>query len=123
MASHSLARWRHAAKLRLAKIENARLAVGGRGVMAGLAAEQIKFAYVVLLSSHFQAFCRDLHTEAADFVYPAAAPQIQGILKMLLTQDRKLDRGNPNPGNIGSDFNRFNFNCWGEVIDLDPRNC
>src|SRR5262249_2962825 len=25
---------------------------------------------------------------------------------------RKLDRGNPNPGNIGADFNRFALDFW-----------
>ena len=123
MASQALMRWRHAASLRLKNVEAARLAVGGRAAIQVLAAEQIKHAYVVLPSSHFQAFCRDLHTEAVDHLYPAVAPSaVQGIVKMLLTRNRMLDRGNPNAGNIGSDFNRFNFNFWQEVIAFDGKN-
>ncbi len=39
-----------------------------------------------------------------------------------LTTGRKLDRGNPNPGNIGSDFNRFGMTFWADVRGLDQRN-
>ena len=87
MASQSLIRWRQSAVLRLERVEAARLAVGGRGAIGILAAEQIKHAYVVLLSSHFQGFCRDLHTEAVDCLYPAVSPtSVQGIIKMPMTR-------------------------------------
>jgi hypothetical protein len=33
-----------------------------------------------------------------------------------LTQNRKIDRGNPNPDNIGSDFNRFGLTFWPQVL-------
>ena len=29
-----------------------------------------------------------------------------------LAENRKLDRGNPNPGNIGADFGRFGMALW-----------
>jgi hypothetical protein len=35
---------------------------------------------------------------------------------------RKLDTGNPNPGNIGADFNRLRLMFW-PTVDVDhPRN-
>ena len=34
---------------------------------------------------------------------------------------RKLDRGNPNPGNIGSDFARLGIDFWAEVRSHDAR--
>ncbi len=40
----------------------------------------------------------------------------------MLTQGRKLDSGNPNPGNLGSDFNRFGLDFWAVVDRLDVRN-
>ncbi len=40
----------------------------------------------------------------------------------MLTQSRKLDSGNPNPGSLGSDFNRFGLDFWAEVDRLDVRN-
>jgi hypothetical protein len=35
---------------------------------------------------------------------------------------RKLDVGNPNPGNIGADFNRFDLSFWPSVVAAHPRN-
>lgn len=35
---------------------------------------------------------------------------------------RKLDRGNPNPGNIGEDFKRFGIAFWDMVKARDVRN-
>lgn len=35
---------------------------------------------------------------------------------------RKLDHGNPNPGNIGSDFTRLGIDFWSEVRAADSRN-
>jgi hypothetical protein len=37
-------------------------------------------------------------------------------------QFRKLDKGNPNPGNIGSDFNRLGMAFWPDVELDDARN-
>jgi hypothetical protein len=51
----------------------------------------------MLLSSHFQRFCRDLHTEAIDHIVAGASPRaIQAVLRSRLLENRKLDRGNPN---------------------------
>jgi hypothetical protein len=40
------------------------------------------------------------------------AGQPVGDVQGALVWDRRLDAGNPNPGNIGSDFNRFDFTFW-----------
>src|SRR5579884_2178893 len=47
----------------LDEVENAHRSVGGTGPGRRYATQQINQAYAVLLSSQFQAFCRDLHTE------------------------------------------------------------
>jgi hypothetical protein len=67
----------------------------------------------VLLSSQFQRFCRDLHSDVADFLsaQPVFAP-LAPLLTASLSQSRRLDSGNPNPGNIASDFNRFGIDIW-----------
>jgi hypothetical protein len=44
------------------------------------------------------------------------------IVRAELTRDRKLDRGNANPGNLGSDFNRLGLDFWDEVKTLSARN-
>src|SRR5262249_27097222 len=52
----------------------------------------------------------------------AASPALGAIQSGNLQFARKLDTGNPNPGNIGSDFNRFDFSFWPAVDADHPRN-
>lgn len=39
----------------------------------------------------------------------------------MMTRGRKLDRGNPNPGNLGSDFSAIGMQFWHEVRLVDAR--
>jgi hypothetical protein len=64
--SRSLHTWRVDCAAALDEIEAAHGAVGGAGPGRRTATQQINYAYAVLLSSQFQRFCRDLHTEACD---------------------------------------------------------
>jgi hypothetical protein len=78
----------------------------------------------VLLSSQFQGFCRDLHSESVDHLLRHNSQQggiPPQILRVNLTWQRKLDHGNPNPGNIGSDFGRLGLGFWSEVNAHDQR--
>src|SRR5690242_4398976 len=122
MPSHSLLTWRTSAARALDEIEAAHAAVGGTGPGRRYATQQINHAYAVLLSSQFQGFCRDLHTECANLlVRPVAPAVLQVALRRPLTQDRKLDRGNANAGNIGADFARLGMTFWPDVHRLDQR--
>lgn len=47
---------------------------------------------------------------------------LKSACRSLFEQNRKLDQGNPTPGNIGSDYNRLGLNFWNEVKALDLRN-
>jgi hypothetical protein len=40
------------------------------------------------------------------------------VLQVEFTRSRKLDKGNPNPGNIGEDFNRLGLSFW-RVVQQD----
>lgn len=78
-------------------------------------------AYAVLLSSEFQGFCRKLHDECADKLVVSVAPApLQEVLRLQCQYGRKLEIGNPNSGNLGADFNRFNFDFWAAVQVTDP---
>jgi hypothetical protein len=103
-------------------MEAAHAALGGTGPGRRHATQQINQAYAVMLSSQFQLFCRDLHTEAADVLTQAVGvPDVRlTILRAALTEGRKLDFGNPNPGNIGSDFDRLGLSFWGELGHAFP---
>lgn len=127
MPSRALHRWQHQAQDALDEIEQAHQAVGGVGPGRRYATQQINQAYVVMVSSQFQRFCRDLHSEAADHLTHDPNPNPNpnprySLLRSRLTEGRKLDSQNPNPGNLGSDFGRFEFAAgfWGEVRNADP---
>jgi hypothetical protein len=118
-----LRRWRTNRLEALNEIEAAHRSVGGTGRGRRYATQQINQAYAVLLSSQFQGYCRDLHSECADYLVQAITPApLRTACRDAIVQNRKLNQGNPNPGNLGSDFNRFGLVFWDEVRNPDPRN-
>jgi hypothetical protein len=122
MPSNSLTAWLTHRKAKLDDFEAAHQAVGGSARGRRYATQQINQAYVVMLSSQFQGFCRDLHSECVDFLVGQAGG-LAGIGAALasLARQRKLDTGNPNPGNLGSDFGRLGIEFWTIVNGWDAR--
>lgn len=78
----------------------------------------------MLLSSQFQGFSRDLHSEAVDHMCgPAGSGDARlDILRVRLTTGRKLDAGNPNPGNLGNDFGYLGIELWPALKKHDAGN-
>src|SRR5437763_6783257 len=104
MPSRSLHAWRTTRTAALDEVENAHRLVGGTGPGRRYATQQINQAYAVLLSSQFQGFCRDLHSECVDLLVAVIAnASMQAMSGRNMQHGRKLDTGNPNPGNIGAD--------------------
>lgn len=113
MPSRSLQTWQVDGRKVLGEIEAAHRAVRGTGRGRRFAAQQINQAYVVLLSSQFQRFCRDLHSESVEHLVRNIQPDAtRSVVRRRFMEGRKLDAGNPNPGNIGSDFGRFGITFW-----------
>lgn len=123
MPSAAFQDWSTVRATSLNEVENAHRSVGGTGPGRRYATQQINQAYAVLLASQFQAFCRDLHTECVNhLVAPVPSPDLRDMYRSGLVLNRKLDRGNPNPGNIGSDFNRLDLLFWPQVDAHRPNN-
>jgi hypothetical protein len=123
MPSLALQDWSTRRAAALEEIEHAHRLIGGRGPGRRYLTQQINQAYAVLLSSQFQGFCRELHDNCVDWIVAAtASPVLAAIHRGNLLFGRKLDTSNPNPGNIGSDFNRFGFLFWPAVDADHPRN-
>ncbi|HEX6371752.1 MAG TPA: hypothetical protein VF006_22715 [Longimicrobium sp.] len=122
MPSRSLRTWQVDGRRALDEIEAAHRAVGGAGRGRRFAVQQINQAYVVLLSSHFQRFCRALHTECVEHLIaaPHYAP-IRRIVYSSLVEGRKLNWGNANAGNIGSDYARLGLDIWLRMHAANPR--
>jgi hypothetical protein len=123
MPSRALHFWLRDRSRALGEIEQAHRSVGVAGPGRRYATQQINHAYAVLLSAQFQGFCRDLHDESADRLVQSTTPaNLWDTFKAALVWNRRLDTGNPNPGNIGSDFNRFDLIFWDDVRTVDARN-
>ena len=123
MPSRALRNWQTRSRKVLDEVEAAHAVVGGGRGARGFARQQINQAYVVLLSSQFQRFCRDLYDESADHLIsrPEHAP-LNSLLSGLLIRGRRLDRGNANPANIGADFERLGVNFWDAVRTRSRQN-
>jgi hypothetical protein len=119
MPSESLRMWQMHAGRALNELEAARRTVRGTGRGRRIAMQQMNQALVVLLLSQFQRFCRELHEECVGHLMrqPGLQPY-EGILNLRFIEGRKLDSGNPNPGNIGSDFGRLGVKLWPELRQL-----
>ncbi|TMQ25168.1 MAG: hypothetical protein E6J90_06465 [Deltaproteobacteria bacterium] len=122
MPSPSLKHWNEQSAVALDWMETAHRAMRGTGRGGRQATQQINQSYLVLLSSHFQQFCRSLHSEAADHLTRNVDPTLRSILQLALTVGRKLDQGNPSPGNLGADFGRLGMRFWDDVTSFRKRN-
>lgn len=97
MSSNSLLRWNSERAEALDEIENAHVMIGGTERGRRYATQQVNYSYVTLLSSHFQGFCRDLHTESVERIVAIVPTQIQWFLREELIRNRSLSKGNPHP--------------------------
>jgi hypothetical protein len=123
MPSRALQSWLRVRSQALDEIEQAHRSVGGTGPGRRYATQQINHAYTALLSAQFQGFCRDLHDDCVThLVQSMSSASVWATFKEALVWSRKLNTGNPNPGNIGSDFNRFGLRFWDDVRAVDARN-
>lgn len=122
MPSRSLQNWESDRAAALDEIAAAHATVGGTERGRRYATQQINHAYATLLSSQFQGFCRDLHSECVDELVAITPVGLQALMRAQFLWGRQLDKGNPNPGNIGSDFGRFGVPFWTEVRAGDRQN-
>lgn len=122
MPSASLLRWNGERSQAIDEIEHAHVMVGGSERGRRYATQQINYSYTTLLSSHFQGFCRDLHSESVDYLVAGIPAQFQVFLRNELIWNRSLNRGNPHPGAIANDFNRLGVDFWHDVYAVDARN-
>jgi hypothetical protein len=76
--------------------------------------------YVLLLSAHFQGFCRDLYTECAQTILSRVRVRLRLAISKQFTAHRRLDHGNPSIENLGIDYGRFGFTL--DLSGADPAN-
>ena len=120
MPSASLERWQNDRMPRLDRVE-AQCAASLALVpsLPQLVEENLR-GYALLLSAHFQGFCRELHTECAQIVVSRVRVSLQVLIQTQFVAHRKLDQGNPNLQNLRADFERFGFGF--DLAAADPAN-
>jgi hypothetical protein len=120
MPAASLLRWRTDRMPRLDEVDaQCAAALALAPPQPNLIEENLR-GYVLLLSAHFQGFCRDLYIESSQVVVSKVRTSLQDLIRDQFTAHLKLDHGNPNLHNLRADFERFGF-----VLDLaaaDPAN-
>lgn len=120
MPSSALTSWRSKEAEALDRFAAARRSPGRRDRRTN---EELNHAYAVMLAAHFQRFCRDLRSEAAQYFASTVSPASLGsVLHARLVEGRKLDQGNAGPDSLGSDFARLGFNFWPALHAKHPRN-
>jgi hypothetical protein len=122
MSSTALLDWNTSAVEALSQLEEAHHAVGGTRAGRRTNTLQLNYAFVLLLSAHFQAYCRGLHSEATQWLADAVEPGIGTVLAVNLTLRRQLDSRNAQPASLAADFNRLDFPFWSVVEASDARN-
>ncbi len=120
MPSVSLTNWQTARMLGIREIDAQCAATFGLVPPNLRLAEENLRGYIVLLSAHFQGFCRDLYTEAAQVVVSKVRPTLQVLIQAQFTAHCALDHGNPNLHNLKKDFGRFRFTL--DLAGADPAN-
>jgi hypothetical protein len=117
MPSASLLSWQNDRMPRLTEIDTqcaASLVL--RPPQPNLVEENLR-GYVLLLSAHFQGFCRDLYTECARMIVLRVRASLRPLILAQCTANRRLDHGNPNLQNLKQDFQRFGITLNLPLID------
>ncbi len=121
MPSASLTYWTTERTPRLAAVDAQCAASLAAVPAAGPLADENLRGYVVLLSAHFQGFCRDLYTEAAQVVVSKVRPKLRPLIEEQFLAQLGLNHGNPTAETLARDFGRFQFHLL-PALALDPAN-
>lgn len=107
MPSASLTIWQTERLARLQLVENQCAAALAAVPPTELLIEENLRGCVLHLSAHFQGFCRDLYTEAAETIVTRSRISLRPLIRRQFLAGMRLDRGNPTLENIRQDFERF----------------
>ena len=100
--------WQNDRLPRLTEIDANCIAALASGPAHRFLAEECLRGYVLLLSGHFQGFCRDLYTECVQAFTTTVPPVAKATVRTQFTTDLKLNIHNPTVETIRKDFERYN---------------
>lgn len=109
MPSAALIRWSNDRMLRLGEVDAHCANVFALATPNPFLAEESLSGYVMLLSGHFQGFCRDLYTECSQLLAATVPPSLQATVQAQFSAELRLNSTNPTVETIRKDFERFAF--------------
>jgi hypothetical protein len=121
MPSKSLGLWQGPRRARLLDLERQCLAsINASPPQPDLGEENLR-ACVSALASHFQGFCRELHSECIEVLTLTLPVPIAKVFKRQCYTSRQLDGANARYESIRQDFERFDFDL-NVALATDPSN-
>src|SRR5438067_12219250 len=108
MPSNALLRWQNDRVPRLDEVDAQCAATLAIAPPPTLADENLR-GFVVLLSAHFQGFCRDLYTESCQLITAAIPISLQWPAQSQFAAGLRLAHHNPTLDTLRTDFGRFGF--------------
>ena len=82
-------------------------ALASAGAVSPQLAQESLQSYVLLLSGHFQGFCRDLYSECSQLCVNAVPAGLVAAIQAQCAAEIRLNTGNPTIETIRRDFQRF----------------
>jgi hypothetical protein len=107
--------WDTVRRDRIRELRAAHKAVGGTARGRRWRTQQLNWSLILRIAAEFQGYARDLHDLSVDdFARTVAGTNagLETVLRERLTSSRLLDKGNANPGALGSDFGRLGIDLW-----------
>ena len=120
MPSASFRVWQNDRMARLSLVDTQCAASFAAVPPTNLADENLR-GYVMLLSAHFQGFCRDLYSECIQLVAAAAPAGMKLMIQRQGEARHQLGKGNPSFENIREDFERFGFDLNDALMVPDAK--
>ena len=109
MPSNSLVQWQNSRLPRLNFVDAQNVTLATAAPPNPQLVDENLRGFVMLISAHFQGFCRDLHTECVQAVANAVPPSMLLIFQTLCEAGRELESANAKYSSIKADFERFGF--------------
>jgi hypothetical protein len=115
MPSSAYEQWTGDRRRKIDELFSAHATVGGSGRGRRWRTEQLNWSMTLRLAGEFQGFARELHNEAVECCVNYIAkinPEFANVTRTNMIINRQLDRGNAQPGAIGSDYSRIGIVLW-----------
>lgn len=120
MPSVALTEWMNDRMSRLAQVDAQCAAILALAPPNPILLDESLRGYAMLLSAHFQGFCRALYTECAQVFGATLAIDLQATIQIQFSAKLGLNRNNPTIQVIRDDFERFGFTL--DLAGANPSN-